>query len=433
LSRLRPRLKPLLALVAVVVLAVALSACAHLKSNSLRLSQPAGIGSVKVHFELCTDPGPDESCGPNEEEGQSQYMLALVVPKGSAAPQTITAVPKGAGAPIAFTRNEEVTKALRDLAEEFASENPESEGSYPPDGMESAGYLSSVFDEEKGEIREWLVDLELGLPTAADGGSYGGPFSTGVIFGWRKVDGTHPADRPVDCYEPVGEPPTEYTAGCGESSFAEIGTSDLKIAPPVPASAFVGGKGTIAFPFDFASTVSPPPGFDLTASSSLPKAALTLSSSTFAPGAPDPNTHRSPASAPSIVVAVPKDAKPGTYEVTLTATTGAGGSVSQVATLKVTKPKIKLGGVKLNKAKGTATLSVKVPAAGTLTASGKGIVKAKKKAKKAKRLKVTIKPKGKTKSLLAEEGKARVKAKIVFKPTSGIAVVKSKSITLKQS
>ena len=426
MSRLRPRLKSLPVLVVLAVLALGLSACAHLKPESLQLSQPAGIGPVKAHLELCTDIGPDENCGPNEDEGQSQYMLAIAVPKGSVAPQTITAVPKGAGAPIAFTRNEEVTKALQDLAQEF-----EGEGTYPPEGTESAGYLSSVFDEEKGEIREWSIDTEFGLPSAADGGSFGGPFSALVVFGWRKVDGTHPADRPVDCYERVGM--EDPTAGCGESAFAEIGTSDLKIAPPAPASAFVGGKVTIAYPFDFASTVSPPPGFGLSASSTLPQATLKLSSTNFAPGTLDLNTHRSPAETRSVTVTVPKTAKPGAYDVTLTAATGAGGSVSQVATLKVTKPKLKLGGVKLNKAKGTATLSVKVPSAGTLSVSGKGLVKVKKKVKKAKKLKVTIKPKGKAKSLLAEEGKARVKAKIAFKPTSGIAVVKSKSITLKKN
>jgi hypothetical protein len=426
LSRLRPRLKSVLVLAVFALLALGLSACAHLKLNSLQLSQPAGIGPVKVHLALCTDPGPDENCGPNEDEGQSQYMLALAVPKGSVGPQTITAVPKGAGAPITFNRNEEVTKALQNLAQEL-----ESEGSYPPEGTESAGYLSSVFDEEKGQIREWLVDFELSLPAAADGGSFGGPFAASVVFGWRKVDGTHPANRPVDCYEPVSG--SDPTAGCGESAFAEIGTSDLKIAAPAPASAYVGGKATIPFPFDFASTASPLPGFGLTASSTLPQATLKLSEAIFAPGTPDPNTHRSPASSPSVAVTVPKTAKPGSYEVTLTATTGAGGSVSQKATLKVTKPKIKLGGVKLNKAKGTATVAVKVPSAGTLTVSGKGIAKAKKKAKTAKKLKITVKAKGASKAQLEQLGELKVKAKLTFKPTSGIAAKKTKSITLKQS
>jgi len=415
-----------LLLAAVVILALVFSACAHLKPSSLQLSQPAGIGSVKVHFELCTDTGPDEQCGPNEDEGQSQYMLAFAVPKGSVAPQAIAAIPKGGGAAIQFTRNEEVTKALQDLAREL-----EGEGSYPPEGMESAGYLSSVFDEEKGEIREWLVDFEAGLPAAAaDGGIFGGPFSTSVIFGWRKVDGMHPADRPVDCYEPVGESPANATAGCGESAFAEIGTSVLRIAPPAPAAAFVGGKATMAFPFEFASTVSPPPSFALGATSTLPKATLTLSSPSYAVAALDSTTHRAPAESRSVTVAVPKSAKPGTYDVTVSATAPQGGVVSQVAKLKVTKPKLKLGGVKLNKSKGTASLAVKVPSAGTLTVSGRDVVKVKKKAKKAKKLTITIRAKGETKAELKELEKAKLKAKVRFKPASGIAVKKTKIVKL---
>ena len=228
--------------------------------------------------------------------------------------------------------------------------------------------------------------------------------------------------------------PDPSSAICpGVGLKGQVGTSDLKIAVPAKTSAFVGAKAKVTFPLKFASSASPSPSFGLAASSTLSKASLKLSSTTFTPGTPDPSTHLSPPASGSVTVTVPKKAKPGTYEVTLTATTPQGGTATQVAKLKITKPKLKLGGVKLNKANGTATLSVKVPGAGTLTASGKGLVKAKKKAKKAKTLKLTIKAKGKTKAQLEELGKAKVKAKISFKPTSGITVKKSKSITLKQT
>lgn len=132
---------------------------------------------------------------------------------------------------------------------------------------------------------------------------------------------------------------------------------------------------------------------------------------------------------------VPKNARPGTYDVTLTAKTAQGATVSQVAKLKVSKAKLSLGGAKLNKTKGIATLSVKIPGAGTVTATGNGIAKVKKpakKAKKPKRLKLTIKAKGKAKKQLAEEGTAKVTAKITFKPLSGTPVTKTKKITLKR-
>jgi uncharacterized membrane protein len=163
----------------------------------------------------------------------------------------------------------------------------------------------------------------------------------------------------------------------------------------------------------------------------LPGAAVSLSSSTFTPPAPDPSTHRSSGS-DTVTVTIPKTAKPGVYEVTLTAKTAQGGTATQVAKIEVTKPKLKLGKVKLNKGNGTAKLSVGVPSAGTLTVSGKKIVKVKRTAKGPKTLKVTIKSKGKAKKALGSTGKAKVKAKIVFKPSNGDSVTKTKSITLKK-
>jgi hypothetical protein len=134
----------------------------------------------------------------------------------------------------------------------------------------------------------------------------------------------------------------------------------------------------------------------------------------------------------NVTVAVPSNAQPGVYEVTITAKTAQGASASQVAKFEVTKPALKLGKVKLNKKKGTAKLSIAVPAAGTLTVSGKGIVKAQRKPTAPATLKVTIKSKGKAKKKLSTIGKAKVKAKISFQPSNGAAVTKTKSITLKK-
>jgi hypothetical protein len=197
----------------------------------------------------------------------------------------------------------------------------------------------------------------------------------------------------------------------------QAGTSDLRIAAPATTKVFVGGRAPVAFGLSFSSTASTPLAIAYTATSTLKGAKATAN----AKG--------------QVTVTVPRTAKPGTYEVTLTGTAQVpnGASSSAVAKFKVTKPKIKLGGVKLNKAKGTARLSVKVPSAGTLTVSGKGIVKAKKKTKNAKKLAITIKAKGATKTQLEQTGKAKVKAKVSFKPSSGIAAKKTKSITLKKT
>jgi hypothetical protein len=423
--------KPALVLVAFAVLALALSACAVFKEGSLKLSQPGEIGSVRVHFELCTAPeGEPETCAPNEDNGQGQYVLAISVPKGAVAPATITAVPVAGGAPIVYTRNDQVAQTFSEV---LATDGVQ----WPPAGHDGVGYLSAVFTEEEGETRKWTVDADFGLPAAADGGSFAGPFGISIGTGWRQVNESQPADRPVKCWPPdISDPPEEDEAICfpnEEGKVIEIGTSDLKIAAPPQGSAYVGGQTTLAFPLDFASTATTLPSFNLNAASTLPGATLVLPSPTFAPGTPVPLANRSPAGDGAVVVTVPKTAKPGTYDVTLTATTATGGTVSQVAKLQVSKPRIRFGKVKLNKAKGTAILFVKVPAAGTLTVAGRKVAKAKRQAKGVKTLKVPIKPKGKAKGLLTETGKAKVKAKVTYKPSSGASVSKSKAITLKKN
>lgn len=442
MSRLRRPTKPLVVLLAFVGLALSLSACTYYKAGSLTLSQPAAVGNARVHFAICTEPE-GSTCNPPEETEQVQLLVGIAVTPGSIPPATLTAVPVGGGAPLTFTRNDEVSTEmaassgnLEKLAKELEEENLEGTKAWPPAGLQGVGYISAPFQETEGVTQEWTVAADFGLPVPADGAPFSGPFGTALAVGQRLVSPSQSASRPVRCFRFEG-PPDESESFCaGTSGQGQIGTSDLKIGVPATGSAFLGGKAKLTFPFNFATTASPSPSFALSATSTLPKAKFSLSGPTFTPGAPDPTTHRSPTANQAVTVTVPKNAKPGTYEVTLTASTPQGGVVSQVGKLKVTKQKLTLGGVKLNKSKGTATLSVKIPGAGTLTASGKGIAKVKKSAKQAKKpktLKLTIKAKGKAKKQLAEEGTAKVSAKVTFKPTSGTPVTKTKKITLKQN
>jgi hypothetical protein len=428
--------KPAALVIAVTLLALLVSACAEFKDGSLADSQPGHIGPVRVHFELCTVSTSGPGCQPNGESGQSQYMLGIAVPAGSIAPATITAQPKGEGQPIVYVRNDEVA---RKIAEEEGSEPSEP---WPPAGTEAVGYLSAVFDEEEGQSREWTVDADFGLPSGADGGSYTGPFTSYVATGWRRVDATYTADRPIDCAENEPEPSNAPVATCELNEEANVGTNDLKIKAP-SASAKPGEQAVLQFGLDFVSSAPGYPNFDLTASSSLPQAGLSLSSGTFTPAPPDPETGRSALSLENVTVNVPAAAKPGVYDVTLTATVaGGGGSVSQTGKLEVKPPpsappaqppaQLKLGKVKLNLAKGTATLPVGVSGPGTLIVTGRGIVKVQRKAAGPKTLKITIKSKGKAKKKLKAIGKAKVKVKLVFKPENGASVTKTKSIVLKK-
>ena len=99
------------------------------------------------------------------------------------------------------------------------------------------------------------------------------------------------------------------------------------------------------------------------------------------------------------------------------------------------------GKLKRNKKRGTAKLTVQVPGPGTLTLTGKGLVKQRpggdlrtgdqaRTVTAAGPAKLKIKPKGKKKSKLVNTGKVKVKAKVTFTPTGGLAKTQTKKIRL---
>lgn len=103
----------------------------------------------------------------------------------------------------------------------------------------------------------------------------------------------------------------------------------------------------------------------------------------------------------------------------------------------------KLGGPKINKRNGTATLSVKVPGPGVLKLRGNGIKPGRRVPSRssagssaarpvtaAGTVKLTVKPDKKTKRKLAKKGSAKVTVKITFTPTGGTANIKSKKLKL---
>lgn len=95
--------------------------------------------------------------------------------------------------------------------------------------------------------------------------------------------------------------------------------------------------------------------------------------------------------------------------------------------------RFKFGKLVLNKKKGTATLTVKVPGPGRLVLKGNALKKATKTAKKAGDVKLAVKAKGKGLKQLRERGKATLKAKLAFTPTGGTAWTQQKPLTLKKT
>jgi hypothetical protein len=90
------------------------------------------------------------------------------------------------------------------------------------------------------------------------------------------------------------------------------------------------------------------------------------------------------------------------------------------------------GSVKRNKSKGTATLTATVPDPGPLVLFGKGLKKFTTSPSAPGDVKLLVKPKGKVKKKLNEDGKAKVKAKITFSPSGIGPGTQTKKLTLRK-
>jgi stage V sporulation protein SpoVS len=90
------------------------------------------------------------------------------------------------------------------------------------------------------------------------------------------------------------------------------------------------------------------------------------------------------------------------------------------------------GKLKLNKKKGTATLVVDVPGAGSLVLVGKGVKQASMQAKGPGKVTLPIKAAAKAKKKLDELGKVKLALKVTFTPTGGAANAESTKVTLKK-
>ncbi len=428
-------LRYLIILGAFAALLLGLSACAAYKPETLTVSQPAGVGPVRIHLVLCANSeegGSSEvKCEGAEATETEQSILLVSVPKGWTAPASFEAPSPTHGPTLRYTRNQEVAENY-----EFTEESSEGKKTeFPPPGYEYVGYLSAVYEETEGEKNEWEVNIDVAPP--AVGAPYGGTFRTEFAWGWRNVSEAevegkkHPADRPVDCDEnnPAKE---EVFTFCEEiADEVEGPVTDLRVAGAASVSVPVGGKATLDFPLAAASTVTnPAPGFTLTAATSIPGGSATPVEPTYSP-AYDGTTHQGAAAVRAVAVTMPPTTPPGTYTVTLAAHAPAGGTVANTGQIVVGQLSLGLGKAKRNLKKGTATVTVQVPAAGTLLVSGKGVAKVTKSAPAAGTLKVTVRAKGKAKKQLKKKGKARVKPNFVFTPANGAQVARPKPLILR--
>lgn len=90
-----------------------------------------------------------------------------------------------------------------------------------------------------------------------------------------------------------------------------------------------------------------------------------------------------------------------------------------------------VGKPKLNPKNGTASLTATVPGPGKLALKGGGVKKLGKAAKRAGKVKLVVKPAGKSIAALQDKGKAKVTVKVTFTPNGGDPRTRSIRLTLK--
>lgn len=315
---------------AVVAMAIAMSGCVIIKSNSS--AQLDGIGAVQVTTTFCASDTnsnnagyspPDADCqgagkggstgadALNAGGGSLQLLIAYRIPSNTTASGTITTTNPGGGSAITFNESPSFNSELQSL-------------SPAPSGQKWVGYTSDATSYSTAGNQYFSVAPKFTLQQEEDGSPFPGPFNYRVIVGFRRVDGSYPATRPVDCGPSLTGQPDMYDDGAGpmvcadSPSAASIAnnlsqsTQDLGILDaPGTESVDQGKVARLKFQVEYAGDGNPAPTFTLDASTNVPGADAVSSTPILTP-----EEGTTPL---RVILRPPVDTPTGTYDVTLTA------------------------------------------------------------------------------------------------------------------
>ena len=321
-----------LIMTAVAAIAAVMSGCVIIKSNSS--TQLSSVGDVQITTTFCASDTnsnnsgynpPDSDCqGPgkggnsnadasNAGAGSLQLLIAYRIPTKAAAPGTITTTNPGGGGAITFTQSSSYTTELQSL-------------SSAPSGQKWVGYTSDATGYSTAGNQYFTVAPSFTLQQEGDGSPFTGPFSYRVIVGHRRVDGSNPATRPVDCGSSIT---TMFNDGAGEvicvdsPSAASIPnnltqpTQDLGILDAPGAESVNQGKvARLNFPVEYAGDGNPAPTFTLEATTDIPDAEAVPSTPILTP-----EEGTTPL---RVIVRPPVNTPTGIYAVTLIASLPSG-------------------------------------------------------------------------------------------------------------
>jgi hypothetical protein len=329
-------MRTILRLIPVLAAALLLGGCVSFVNGSPTATQLDTVGDVEITTVVCAAEGSAgggkrwEGCDSDDVEGDAptdpnfeaaagnaQLLTGYRVPDGTVAPASFLGHPAAGGTSIAFARSPSYESQLEQL--------------YPtPDGHYWAGYLSGPFthtDSADPAAHRMTISARFGLPKAAGGAPFEGPFAYQQVVGARRISGSSPFDRPVTCgivvdatvcaYSPLEPDPPVYKM---------VATRDLGLVPGGGDPAGSPGA-TVAVPFDarYAGPVTDA-AFALTASTTVPGGSATPALTSLTPAANTPVP---------VNVAVPASAPPGEYAVTLEARLPNGQVRSSTGSLRV--------------------------------------------------------------------------------------------------
>jgi Ca2+-binding RTX toxin-like protein len=324
---------------AVAVLAIAMSGCVVIKSQSA--SQLNTTGDVQITTTACASDvnsnnsgysPADSACQGGSHGGNSsgdaandsdQLFVAYRIPTAATAPSTITTTNPSGGSAITFTQNSQYTSQLQSL-------------SPAPAGDQWVGYMSGVVSYTTAGGQYFTVAPKFTLGQASDGSPFQGPFKYRVAVGNRTVDGTHLAGRSVSCNGSITTWSNSDKSICVDDPSASAVITDLQqptedlgvLEAPGTQSVNQGNVARVKFQAVYAGDGNPAPSFDLSASTDIPGATALPSAPTLTP---DDGVNQL-----RVIVRAPVSTPGGHYNVTLTASLPNGETRSSTHDVLVT-------------------------------------------------------------------------------------------------
>jgi hypothetical protein len=323
--RWRTRLAAAVAALAVVPL---LSGCVAFLAGSLHGNRPQDevIGDVPLTLTVCAS-GSSGNCPPGISgvpavSGTGQILLGLRLPDQVTMPSSFTSTGPEA---LAFTESLSYAAELQRL-----------DPAEP--GTRWRGFISAVANYATASGPQSItLEPRLKLGRGADGGPFGNELLWEDRIGARAVHAAAPGSRPVVCGPSLttihDEDPSmavDIYVICTDDGGRLSGGSvrDLGVLNGASGSGPPGGVEVVPFAVRYAGTGTSAADFRLTAATTLPGATVAVTPATLVPASN--STHLA-----QVAVGIPPGARPGRYDVTLTARLANGQTRAGTGTLTV--------------------------------------------------------------------------------------------------